>query len=184
MSPHDGGTWVLGNAHPALLCLWLAPCLTVVCVFVCCLNRSAEIIVHTPERTTAGDEGPQRADLICYDTCLRQQAADWSTEFSRDQVQDVAFKSVVTLRGQTCCFDPHNESLSLHRNRPSSWSSQNATCCCGGQINPPPRIVPDPRWAWPPLGSLTPTDYGIQRRVCWIDDNTMFENWICSVSLG
>ncbi len=87
-------------------------------------------------------------------TDLRPAAA--SVKFKQsDWVQDVVFKAACRdSSGQTCCFDPHNESLFTLRNYPSSWSSQNATCCCCGQINPP-RIVPDPRWAWPLPGSLT-----------------------------
>lgn len=79
-----------------------------------------------------------------------QRQHQWCSTNS-DWVQDVVFKSIACCHasGQSCCFDPDTEFFS-----PSSWPSQNATCCRCGQINPP-RIVPDPRWAWPPFGSLT-----------------------------
>lgn len=88
------------------------------------------------------------------------KASDWSQrinltwEQQSDWVQDVVLKSACRdTSGQTCCFDPYNQSLFTLSNCPSSWASQNATCCCWRQINPP-RIVPDPRWAWPPLSGL------------------------------
>lgn len=100
-----------------------------------------------------------------------EQAASMSNKHAApsDWVQDVVFKSTACRHasGQTCCFDPDTESLFTLWNCPPSWSSQNATGCCCGKINPP-RIVPDPRWAWPPIGSLTRRHLSNLSRQSWV----------------
>lgn len=110
------------------------------------------------------NQGKSPTDLISQDIWLIDlswpsggwlvQSIQWKQileQWPTERLRSGSFKSVVALQVKLVVL---THIMDRFRNCSSSWSSQNATCCCCGQINPP-RIVPDPRWAWPPCGSLT-----------------------------